>query len=233
MVADVIWPIEVLKPSAGKSKVTAATVGGGRSLSGLEQIIQNDAGFWRLTMANIVIRSHQHVRLWNALEAILQGRSGTVLVPMIDCGRQPWPFVDGHAVTSYGQIPFSDGALFNDGTGFYQPVIEATVLGTIAARATSGTLHVTYGGEVMAGMHFSVGERAYRIKRVSGTVESGDIVTYDITFWPPAREAMSDGADIDFDRPKFRARLATDTEMDMDPDMLVFARPTLNFVEDV
>lgn len=234
MTADVVWPEAVLKATAGKSKVTATTIGGGRSLSGLEQVVANDAGFWRLTMANISVRSNAHVEVWNAIEVQLQGRSGTVVVPMLDCMRSPWPTVDGKLLASYGDIPFSDDALFSDGVGFYQPVIVADASSGIAERATSGTIRISYGGTLAAGMHFSVGERGYRIQRVLSTTDlGGGVASYTITFWPPAREAIEAGTALNLDCPHFRARLASDGEMDFDPELFKFGRPTLNFVEDV
>jgi hypothetical protein len=70
----------------------------------------------------------------------------------------------------------------------------------------------------------------YRIR----TVQMTGANTATITFRPPAREAVSAGTEMEFDRPVCRMRLATDAEMDLDLDLVApWSYPTVNFIEDV
>lgn len=230
--ADIFWPTTILKPMAGKSKIVAATISGGRSISGLEQVVQSDAGYWRLTMAQIRIGNNEALRTYNVIEATLQGRGGTALVPFLDCHRAPWPVINGVTVTSNGSQPWSDGTLFNDGTGWLDPVIIADMVDEVAAGATTATIRIIVGSALLAGMHWQAGERGYRIQRVlSETIESADSTLYSIQFWPPARDAIPAGTSLNFDDPRFLARLETDDEMDFDAELWKHGRPTLNFIE--
>lgn len=231
--ADVSWPMDLLKPAGGRAKPAFATISGGRSLSGIEQVIANDAGFWTLTMHELTVTSEDALRVWNEIELILGGRSGTVLVPVLT-NSIPYP-VDGNGdpITAYAESAHSDGAYFSDGSGYAQDVISATTENSIAARAVTGQFRFSAGGELKAGMYWGVGERAYRIKSIDSSFTDGSGTVYVVSFWPPAREAIAGGTALELLDPRFRARLATDSEMAFDADVLYRGRPSLDFIEDV
>ncbi|WP_245414806.1 hypothetical protein [Brucella oryzae] len=85
-------------------------------------------------------------------------------------------------------------------------------------------------GQLQPGMDFSIGERMYRIRTVQMTGEN----TATITFRPPARAAAPTGSEMEFDYPVCRMRLATDSEMDLDLDLISqWSFPTVNLIEDV
>lgn len=234
MAYDVEWPVCALRPTGGAPKPTARSVGGGVSLTGLEQVVQSDAGFWRLTMDGVVINNNDRVTVWNAISGILNGRIGTALVPALLNGTAPFPVVSGQVrLTTYGAIPHSDGTLFSDGTGYRQPVIIAELDTGISLRGTTATIRVSYGDALGGGQHFSVNERLFRILRATNARADGSDTLYDVTLWPPAREAVLAGTALEFDRPMFRARLASDDAMDADFGLMKFASPSVEWVEDV
>lgn len=233
MAYDIAWPVCFLMPTGGAPKPAARSIGGGPSITGIEQVVISDAGFWRLTMTGVVINNYDRVMVWNGIAGILNGRVGTCLIPSLLNGTAPWPILAGHRLTHYGDIFHSDLSSFSDGSGYSQEVITAELDTAIALRGTTATIRVIYGSALLSGMHFSVNERLFRILRVSNVRASGSDTLYDVTLWPPAREAVLAGESLEFDRPMFRARLATDDAMDVDFGLFKFASPSVEWVEDV
>jgi hypothetical protein len=182
-----------------------ATIGGGRSLVGTLQEVSNDSGFWSITLGGIWIRTNAQVKRWREIEGLLQGRLGTCNVPVFDSKRAPWP------------------------NGVPGATIVCTVSGSIAVGATTGVLNMTTGADPEPGMFFSVGERLYRINTV--TYNSGDIFT--VTFLPGARDAISNGASVEFGHPICRCRLVADDGMALPLDLQRFAMIDIPFEEDV
>lgn len=201
--ADVTWDADSLKPKDVALAIRAFSAGGGRTLRGIEQVVQPDAGRWEITFGNIRIHTIDDVLQWREYEILIGGRAKTVLVPVHDGKRAPWLSTPGGAIT-------------------------ATIFGSIARRATTGFISVTSGGTLEEGMHYSVGERLYRIREVISTVGS----LYGVTFFPPAREAISNGATAEFRRPVCRCRLATDDQMNIVLEVLRYAFPSVVFLED-
>lgn len=205
MTADVTWPFSTFVPRTPEVTLAGATMSGGRSLTGKLQEVSADSGFWRITLGNIPIRTNAQVLAWRALEGLIEGRLKTVLVPVYDSKRSPWP----------GGVP---GA-----------AIVASADGAIALGATSGAVDMTTGAAPQPGMFFSAGERLYRIK----TVGSPTATSYPITFLPPAREAIADNDALEFKRPVCRCRLASDDAMNVALDLQRFCTISIPFEEDV
>lgn len=81
---DVTWPECVLVPSRIQVDVFAPSVSPGRSFNGFEQLIQPDAGHWRIVFHEVPIRTRTHALQWREIESKLQGRNGTVCVPVYE-----------------------------------------------------------------------------------------------------------------------------------------------------
>jgi hypothetical protein len=105
--------------------------------------------------------------------------------------------------------------------------IGGTVVGATAAGATFITIH-RVGAAVVAGMHFSIGERLYRC--FGTTSVGGD--NYTMSVLPPLREAAAGGAVVVFDNPAVRCRLASDDEMTLQLEPGRMGTATVRFVED-
>ena len=235
MTADVVWPTAVLPARSGRPQIVSATVGGGRAMSGLEQAVASDAGYFAMKMV-VPVSKNAQVKAWNALEAILGGRSGTALIPALDCKRAPWPIVGGVALTDFGDIPFSDDALealFDDDAGFSDPVIVAALESSILAGGLVATIRMSAGADLEAGMHFSAKERLFRIARIVSSSADGDDKLWSVRLALPAREPLAAGTILDFSCPMFRAVLASDGEMALDLDLMKFGTATINWVEDI
>ncbi len=203
--ADLSWPFLLFVPRTPEVTLAGITVSGGRSLTGKLQEVAADSGYWRITLGNIPIRTREQVLQWRELEGLCEGRLNTVLVPVYDSKRSPWP------------------------SGVPGATITATTSGDILRGATSGNIELIVGADLQPGMFFSAGERLYRIKTVS--LSSGD--DWAVTFLPPARETIADGTALEFARPVCRCRLASDDGMSLPLDLQRFATKSVDFEEDI
>lgn len=219
------WPVHVLAPRTVSFDVAPRTLAGPSSISGATQVVSSSAGLWKATFADIVIAKEQHTLAWRAISALLEGRLGTILVPLCR-GYQPVP---SGADNLYDAVPHSDDAFFSDDSGYVGRVIDVQLTGAITKGATAATVSVGYADTLQPGQHFSLGERLYRLKSVKYTSDTAAA----ITFTPPAREAAGIGDYLEFDDPVVKMRLASDSEMDLSLDMRRFATPTVNFIEAV
>lgn len=219
------WPRRLLAPRKVTAEPVYATSSGGRSLTAVEQIVATDAGYWSIVLDEIPVAGAVRKKVWRAMSVLLEGRMNTCAVPIYDY-EAPWP--SGGTYADLPGIPFSDGALFSDDTGFAQPAITATVQSAVALGAVTVPINLTNGGPLEVPNHFSVENRLYRIKSITSVV--GTLTT--VKVWPPVRVAMTAGQTAEFDDPRQLCRLATDGEMMSAPDD--YAGRTLarvNFVE--
>lgn len=194
---DTLCPLKV------SADIITSTRSGGRSIGGRKQRVQSDAGYWRIVVTSR-IRSNDDVLAWRERELLLNGRSGTTLVPLYDRKRAPIP---------PGGAP-----------------IVATADDPVARGGVSMNIKVTTGAALEAGMRFSTAERGYSLHTV-GT-PTGSPPVYPATFRPPAREAIPDNAALEFDDPQIRCRLETDDAMNIELHLMLHATPTVTFIED-
>lgn len=220
------WPLDALTPNAVSMVPNFRNSSGSTSLSGASQIVGSASGIWEARLVDVAIRRAADVVLWETIEILLEGRLNPILVPIMEGTRQPFP---PGQTAPYDSIPFDDGAFFDDGAGFYEAVISATLGAPLARNITTAVISLAYGRELRPRDYFSVGDRLYRIKTVESVV--GGLHT--VKFWPRAREAAAAGSHVEFDRPACKMRLKTDTEMALDKDLSKFAAPTIEFVEDL
>jgi len=199
--ADFQWPFDDLKPRDIGIYPVGAPIGGGVSLTGKEPTIDSGAGFWRIVLGGIPVKTRDAICAWRALESGLEGRGKTIAIPIYDGKRAPWPDTPGGS-------------------------IDSETVGAVPRGST--TLHITLEniGEVYAGMHFSIRDRLYRVKTVQG-----DSATFDIEIWPKLREAVESGQALEFRRPLCRVRLARDDGMALRLDGHKRGEATLEFVE--
>lgn len=220
--ATPLWPIGVLPPRNLALDITPRSLAAPSSISGITQVVSSDAGIWKITYDAVPVFDAQRIKAWRAIANLLEGRLGSILVP-ISRFYQPSP--EG-SDPLYRLTPHSDDALFDDGAGYIGRVIDVVTVGSMALRAVSGTVSVNVAGQIEPGQHFSVGERLYRVRTF-------DPDTGAITFRPPLREPVPSGTNLEFDEPVCRMRLATDSEMDLPLDYNRFSFPSVNFIEDL
>lgn len=218
----VYWPRGLLVPRHASINPAPATVAGVASLSGFRQAVASPAGVWLIVYDAIKVGQAQRL-LWRALAAQIEGRANPIILPVYD-REDLRPLGTAAAATA----AHGDGAVHGDGTHYRSrrtQVVAAVAAARGAVRLTTTTL---LGATLHPGQHFSIGQRLYRIKAVEAL--SGANTTF--TFWPPAREAILAGAEIEFDEPVCKVRLAEDGGMDLALDTGRHAFPSLTFIED-
>lgn len=225
--ATFLWPRSVLKPKRDPFNIAPRTLAGPSSVSGVTQVSASDAGIWKATFADIIIkRGTASVLAFRAISTMLEGRLNPILVPRC-CAYQPFDPDWGRVLQ---KVPHSDTSPFSDGGLYRSRAIDIRLTSNIPLRGTTANIALIAAGQLQPGQDFSIGERMYRIR----TVQMTGANTATITFRPPAREAVAAGTEMEFDRPVCRMRLATDAEMDLDLDLIApWSYPTVNFIEDV
>ncbi|WP_421565906.1 hypothetical protein [Ochrobactrum sp. EDr1-4] len=225
--ATILWPRSVLKPKRDPFNIAPRTLAGPSSVSGVSQVSASDAGIWKATFADIIIkRGTASILAFRAIANLLEGRMHPILVPRC-CAYQP---SDPDWKDLLNRVPHLDTSPFSDGGLYRSRAIDIRLISNIPLRGTTANIAIVAAGQLQPGQDFSVGERMYRIR----TVQMTGANTATITFRPPAREAVAAGTEMEFDRPVCRMRLATDAEMDLDLDLVApWSYPTVNFIEDV
>lgn len=231
-------PVAILFPNfrvrAVKFNLSAATISPGQTASGTFPLAMfAGGGLWTATLTDINIVTEDEVRVFRAVRMAAEGGATPLLVPRRgELKLAPWPNFGAGSVTSYGDIPFSDGALFSDGSGFYQPVISVRTVTAAALRDTTLTLQIVVGspfrgGEVFSIVHAIEGERMYEITNVTLDVSGNSVVT----IRPPLRDDVPAGASLNFDLPRCTMRLAKPDAMDLDLSTFPYPKQTVSFVE--
>lgn len=213
MATVVDWPT-CLKPTTPSFSSRGMTISGPPSLTGRTQVVALDAGYWTARLSGIPLHTPDRIRAYRALIAKLEGGAIAVRVPAFDKGRAPWPLDGmGAQIRSSPPVYHSNGAGYANGVGHRGRVIAAVAASAAAMRSTSIVIDFLYSGEVRGGELFSLGAARDRLHVISAvTAESGTTKT--VSIWPPLRETLDAGADIEFDRPVCRMRLADEAQGD-------------------
>jgi hypothetical protein len=219
----VIWPRSVLRPRNVAINVAPATVAGAAALSGFRQAVSSPAGVWAIRFDGLVVTSRAAKLCLRALGALVEGRSTPIVLPVYD--REDLRPVDPSLDAS---APHSDGSMHDDGTGYGAVRAQIVVDGAVALGANQMTTETIVGETIEPGMHFSAGHRLYRVRSIVET--DGANTTF--TFWPIAREAILDGAELEFDEPVCLVRLAEDAGLDFSLDAGLHGFPSIAFIED-
>lgn len=218
------WPMSVLPCQNINIDLAPRSLAGPASVSGKSQVVSSDAGIWKITLGSVLVRNRNAVLAHRAIAALLEGRLGTILIPIC---RAWQPVPEGaEAAGLYDAVPHSDDAFFSDDSGYVGTVIDVVASANAAVRATSMTVTVNYAGDIEPGQHFSISERLYRVRTFNATTGA-------MTFRPPLRETVTAGDRLEFDDPVVRCRLSEDSGMDLELAMRRFGSPSVNFIEDV
>lgn len=199
------WDRTLLMPGEVEGPFAAPNnVSGGVSLDGVEQVVGNSPGRLQIRFSQIAVNTAAKVRRWQEIAARVDGRLTPLLVPALDRQRAP------------------------------SPSVTAVMVGAVAPGDVACSIRVNSGGgALLAGMHWSVGERLYRISEIVSVTDYGTHKVYAVKFRLPCREAIADAAALEFNDPWFRVRLASDDAMRLTLNALRFGTGTVDFVEDL
>lgn len=237
-----LFPRALLREKSHSWNLLGVAQTPGQTTQNAATIVRSDGGgFWSCVMSDISLsgrkgmqdagRDRQKISalLWRAVRQVCDGGVNLMLVPRNDALVRPWPA--GVAPDDGIGFPHSDESLFDDGSGYYQPMIDI-VSGAGALRATSMTIAINQAGDLQGGESFSIdhatiGRRLYEIS----TVVYSSAAAATIGFRPPLREAVTAGTAMDFDRPGCMMRLAKTTSMDLSVAPWTFNTASVDFVE--
>lgn len=233
MTTELMWPEWVLRPTGVTPlHLTAMTTSGGKSPSGSEQIVGNSPGRNRIVFDGVSVTTAEQERVWRSIAASLGGRSGVIMVPVMSRRTAPWPTVGGIAQRSRMKVALTDDILFSNGADLYAKVITAEADMLAVAGSIAFDIRMKTGSALKSGMVFQTGEYAYTLTRVLSATADGSDTVYSVKFLPPAREDIGADDELDFDNPRFRARLEDDQAMSLDLAQMRFGNTTLSFIED-
>jgi len=195
-----VFPTHRLNPSTVKPGIISRVVSGGVALSGEEDLVATDGGGrLKIDYSGIVLRTPDTLRLWNAWDGYLAGGVVACLVPLVSLVTAPRIYA-GNAPRAAFAIG-GDDPMFPETVAYQVRTISAETVGSAALRATTLTIDMLTGSLIKGGEWFSIGERGYRIVRV--TARAGRQATCQIE--PPLRAAVPDGTAVEFEWPVVKA----------------------------
>lgn len=224
--ALLIFPTCFLGIYAKDVDIETARISGGVSLSGIEDSIATDGGGrWVGTADNVALHTREKIMTWRAFKSATGGGIDPFIFPICDARHQP--------TRGKQKVPHSDGTSFSDDTLYSSADCEVYVAADAPLRATQIQLDIAslgrplVGGERFTIVHDTWRERAYQIGRIISQTSASAVVQ----FHTPLREAVSAGTAVDFNNPRFVARV--DGQMSAPLTNPKFASGAVRFVEDM
>jgi hypothetical protein len=226
-----VFPTRLFSPTSLRLRPLGQAVSGGVSLSGEEA--HGDAsggGRWSAEFGDSALWTPELVNPWRAFEAFADGGVQPIIVPLAERVNAPLdPTFDGADT-------FGLDTWVTDVTAWTAYQVTATTTVAAALGATSLTFNYTNASANKAlkpGHHFAIRHatwswRLYRIIRVTaGGAGAGESTT--VIFRTPLREAVGIGAALNFDTPRFVARV--DGDVSAQVELLKFGKASARFVE--
>lgn len=205
MAEIVEWPIDALVPKEIGLNLAWNSRDGGAGLNGVTQIVSPLSALWEVSLA-LGLAGNVRVRAMRAVMAEIKGRYGWVRFPIFDPFRVRFADAGWDEPVLPG-IPFSDGSLFSDGTGFRYPDIATTVEAVGELGAEEITLDVGSIDDALGtGQFFSINDYLYMVVRP--LTISGSNRVFKIA--PPLREDVAVNDEVKIGRPTILCRLVDD-----------------------
>lgn len=234
---QIYFPRALLREKSHSWNLLGVAATPGVTMQSTATFVRTDGGgFWSCAMTDVSLsgpgrnldRPRMSALLWRAVRQVCDGGVNAIVVPRNDALFVPYPPGFARVVT----VPHSDQSTLDDGTSYYQPVIDIACDGGAALRATSMAIDIRVaadlvGGESFSVRHAAVGWRLYEI----ATVVYDDDAHAMITFNPPLREAVEDGEQLEFDRPCCTMRLAKPESMNFSVQPWTFNSASVDFIE--
>jgi len=218
------WPHQ-LRPTSSSWRPDAPSRSGGQSVTGAEQVVVSPGGRWQASLS-VALQREPAILAYRALLAQLQGRAGTVLVPVSQAYRPR--DVNGRMLSPVRVAGCSDAQLFDLTALAQSDPVHATLAASAAMGATQISVTLVDGEGPQPGHYFGIGNRLYLIQTAwRATVEA----PMQIRFWPRLRAAAAAGERVILDRPVCLMRLAADDSGASEFDLGRFGGATFEFVE--
>jgi hypothetical protein len=221
MMADVQWP-PCLTYSDVAFDLAGLTASGGQALDGSELIVGSPSQRW---MARLTLPIHDigdRVLAFRSLRNNLRGRLNATRVPAGD-GRGP-----AERAGLRLPIPFSDGALLSDRSGFFNPLTKAALLVDGGMNAIELRATLAPGLSFLAGQRFSFPDG--RMHEIGQILEWDGGASWRFSVAPWLQADYPAGTALEFDRPVCRMRLASDGSGGLSLRLNRFGTASLDFV---
>jgi hypothetical protein len=224
-----VFPTRLFKPaSMVPPQLVGGSVTGGVSLGGNAQYAETSGGgLWGVEFSEANLIHRAQYMAWLAMVDAQTNGGRAILVPICDRLHSP---VNSQLTTT----PFDDASLWDDGVAWDQAEVQAVVTAPAALRATSLTFDYTapkplIGSEPLSVLHAGlIYWRMHRVIRVvSGGLGTGDSTTVEIR--PPLRAAVAVDTPLNFDSPRFVARMNGPASTSL--DLLKFGKGSIRFIE--
>lgn len=228
MTATIYFPLKLMREQSHDWNIVGNTAVSGQTATSSVDVRSDGGGLWSASLNSIQFWDQTDTLLWRAVRQACNGGVIPIIVPRNDGFCAPFPAGPRTGTL----VPFSDTALFSDGTEFYQSVIDVTCDGGAARRATSMNVILNncaafQGGESFSILHPTFNWRMYEI----ASVVVVDATHSTITFNPPLREAVTAGTQLEFDQPRCLMKLAKSSAMDLNVTTWPFSLGTVKFIE--
>lgn len=161
-----VWPAFLFPVSQAWMK-SGASATGGRTLTGHQQVVRSDVGFWRcrmtLEVTNVGRRGEERTLAYRMLYAQLDGMAGEIEVPCTSLWR-PYD-INGRMLRAAGAQGVGKRGLFNHaGWGLTEPELM-----TVRDAASKGAMRLTIEHSQVQGLrpghYFGIGTRLYLVSR--------------------------------------------------------------------
>jgi hypothetical protein len=227
-VTAILFPSDTIIETDHDWNLVGTTAVSGLASSVAIDVRSDGGGLWSASLNNMRFLKKEHTLLWRAVRQICGGGVNPIVVPRIDDVFRPFP----EGASAYQNVSHSDGALFSDDTGYYQPVISVVTYDGAELRDTILGLQLIncadlIGGEIFSINHPTAGWRLYEI----GTVDKIDATHTIVTFNPPLREDVPSGTEVEFDRPRCLMKLQNSSAMDLNTTTYPFSLAQVKFIE--
>jgi hypothetical protein len=228
MTVSLEFPRKLLRETSHDWNIVGNTATAGQTAASSVDIRSDGGGLWTASLNNIQFIDQTDTNCWRAIRQLCNGGVNPIIVPRNDTVFAPFPV----GFAPYAPITHDDLTLFDDGSGYYQSIIDVTCLGGAAQRATAITFNLNFcgllqGGEAFSIQHPTLNWRMYEIASVTQI----DATHATVTFNPPLREAVLNGAVIEFDRPRCTMKLVNSAAMDLNVTTWPFSLASVKFVE--
>lgn len=222
------WPDMLMRDTTIQWSLAARNMSGGRALSGAMPMMRLDGGgIWTATLGDVQVSRADHVRVWHALQARLDGGA----TPVILSNRMAYTGPYGTS-TDPLETTANDNVSASDDATFVTPPIIATLTEAADLRATTLTIAFVSGAALRGGEYLSIEHNTYshRMYQVAAVSLDGDGNSV-VTIRPPLREATDAGTPVEFDAPCCVMQLADPSAMDLTLARRIFGQASVKFLE--
>ncbi len=228
MAVSIVFPPKLMHEADHDWNIVGNTATAGNTATSSVDIRSDGGGFWSASLNNIQFLDQADTLLWRAVRQLCNGGINPIIVPRNDGVFAPFSI----GPRSYANIPHNDASLFDDISGYSQPVIDVVASGSVNNRATTMQLNLNNCATLQGGESFSINHPTFgwRLYEVASAIVIDSTHTQ-ITFNPPLREAVSDGYYIEFDQPRCTMKLVNSAAMDLNVTTWPFSLASVKFIE--